>query len=90
METKIEDAVEAFVQTFRERDVIHGHNVVTQPYPDVRDWLRKTLTSIADQSKREVIGEIGAKLLAKHSPQIVLDAYFDVANEELEQNENDN
>lgn len=42
----------------------------------------------------EVVGKIGAKLLARHSPQIVLDSYFDVANEELEaiknQDENNN
>lgn len=38
----------------------------------------------------KVIGEIGAKLLARHSPQIVLDAYFDVANEVIEQHENNN
>lgn len=34
--------------------------------------------------RRKVIGSIGAELLARHSPQTMLDAYFEVANEELE------
>lgn len=40
--------------------------------------------------KREVIGKIGAKLLAKHSAQAILDAYFEAANEELEASEQEN
>jgi hypothetical protein len=39
------------------------------------------------RDRRDVIGKIGARLLAKHSSQAVLDAYFDAANEELETNE---
>jgi hypothetical protein len=39
---------------------------------------------------KAVVGEIGAKLLAKHSSQAILDAYFDAANEVLENNETNN
>ena len=44
---------------------------------DVKDFVRSEL----EKAYKECIGEIGAKLLAKHSPQVVLDAYFDAANE---------
>jgi hypothetical protein len=46
-------------------------------------WLAKL-----EEARKEAIGEIGAKLLAKHSPQAVLDAYFDAANEVLENETN--
>jgi putative hemolysin len=42
------------------------------------------------EMEMEIIGKIGARLLAKHSPQAVLDAYFDAANEVLENNETNN
>lgn len=33
----------------------------------------------------EIIGNIGANLLAKHFSQAVLDAYFDASNEEIKE-----
>lgn len=42
------------------------------------------------EARKEVVGSIGAKLLANHSPQAVLDAYFEVANDELEKDETTN
>lgn len=42
-------------------------------------WLK-----VVESERRGAIGNIGAKLLARHSPQAVLDAYFEAANEELE------
>ena len=37
-----------------------------------------------DGTVEATIGKIGAELLARHSSQVVIDAYFDVANDELE------
>lgn len=66
----------------------------------ISDDLQETITASIDsihaayeERDRErveriagLVGEIGAKLLARHSPQTVLDAYFDAANEVLEAN----
>jgi len=53
---------------------------------------QSSLTSHGQQEylrgRSEAVGNIGAKLLARQSPQAVLDAYFDVANEELENETN--
>lgn len=56
----------------------------------VIDAVFSLLLSHRTALKKEVIGTIGAKLLDRRSPQIVLDAYFEVANEELENNETEN
>lgn len=50
------------------------------------EQVMKFIKSEISLSNAELVGRIGAKLLARHSPQIVLDAYFDAANEELEEN----
>jgi uncharacterized membrane-anchored protein YjiN (DUF445 family) len=57
------------------------------------EWQEFILAAVREAVKRErgdVIGKIGASLLAKHSHQAILDAYFDSANEILEQNESNN
>jgi DNA-binding cell septation regulator SpoVG len=60
----------------------------------VKDLCHKLAHKIKEDIQKEVtkdvIGNLGAKLLAKHSSQAVLDAYFEVANEELEKYESDN
>lgn len=52
--------------------------------------LKKALQKEREEIVKNTVGEIGAKLLAKHSPQAILDAYFDAANEVLEQHETNN
>ena len=56
----------------------------------VLGFLLQSLSSYEKEIAGEVVGEIGAELLARHSPQAVLDVYFDVANKELEKYENEN
>jgi hypothetical protein len=56
----------------------------------LKDFLDSIIDKTVQQTEERIVGVIGARLLAKHSPQIVLDAYFDVANELLEKNENNN
>lgn len=56
----------------------------------VKMFIRGVLSTHTETIKREVIGKIGAQLLARHSPQIVIDAYFGVANEQIEENETNN
>lgn len=51
-------------------------------------WINQPANEHDNKIRAEVVGKIGAKLLARHSPQIVLDAYFDIANEELENETN--
>lgn len=54
---------------------------------------QKILSAIEEERKErdgDIIGKIGALLLAKNSPQTILDAYFDAANEVLENNETNN
>ena len=55
--------------------------------PALKTFLRLALTRTLQAAVIETVGNIGAKLLARHSPQAVLDAYFDAANEELESNQ---
>ena len=54
-------------------------------HEEVRLFITSLITRIKSEERADVIGKIGAMLLARHSPQIVLDAYFDAANEELEE-----
>lgn len=53
---------------------------------NIINFIQSLLSRQRAELVEGIIGEIGAKLLAKHSPQIVLDAYFNVANEILEAN----
>ena len=59
-----------------------------------RKQVKSFIATILEEATKEAvggaIGDIGAKLLAKHSPQAVLDAYFDSANEVLENYEINN
>lgn len=51
----------------------------------VLSLLDEEVEKARGEEKNDVVAEIGAKLLAKHSSQAILDAYFDSANEVLEQ-----
>lgn len=64
-------------------------NVIQNDY-SIKSFIKSLLSHQLEEVRTDTIGNIGAKLLARHSPQIVLDAYFDVANEELEANEEEN
>lgn len=54
------------------------------------DRMIEVISQAIKEAVGDTIGEIGAKLLAKHSPQVVLDAYFDSANEVMEKHEINN
>lgn len=54
------------------------------------DFILDQIPALLGEAEESTIGKIGAKLLAKHSPQAVIDAYFDAANEILEQHETNN
>lgn len=86
---KVEEIVEEFYQEFGHLAVVKNELSGNQ-YKNIGDWLRTALTSSYEQGVRDAVGNIGAGLLAQHSPQAVLDAYFDVANKELEKYETDN
>lgn len=69
-------------------DPSHGPKCYEHPIvPVVQEMLLQHEATVKEEMAREIVGEIGAKLLAKHSPQSILDAYFDAANELLEDNE---
>ncbi len=80
---KVEEKVEEFIKSYEgilpPEAIEYG-----------AEWYRQALASSYEQGVRDVVGNIGAGLLAQHSPQVVLDAYFDVANKELEKYETDN
>lgn len=80
--------------TMRERFELRYKNLIQATTPELKEELLSFIQSEIDlaveKREKEIVGEIGARLLAKHSPQIVLDTYFDVANELLEENENNN
>lgn len=50
----------------------------------ISELLAQARQEEREKTANDVVGEIGAQLLAKHSSQDILDAYFEVANEELE------
>lgn len=73
---KIRDSL-SFIDKLNGKEIVELENAI--------DDAITTLISDTERLEREkVIGNIGAKLLARHTPQNILDAYFDVANEELE------
>ncbi len=57
---------------------------------EVKSFIRSLLHAKEGELREDIIGTIGAKLLARHSSQDVLDAYFEAANEELEKYETNN
>lgn len=93
----IKEMVDAAVKEF---DQISGVSPKAIDYfysPKIKEWLRTTLTSITEKAvaserarireeeRLAIVGRIGAGLLARHAPQIVLDTYFEVANAELDE-----
>lgn len=56
----------------------------------VKSFIATILEEATKETVGDTIGKIGAKLLAKHSSQAILDAYFDLANEVMEEHETHN
>ena len=83
MPTFIDKVMQEFDEKFLS-SIMSSSNKIRNEH--IKSFLRSALT----RQVEETVGKIGARLLAKHSPQAVLDAYFDAANEELKNNETNN
>lgn len=82
LQQTIDNAVKAYDDYFFE--ATRGRNDVR------REKIISSIKKAVEEAYKDSVGEIGAKLLAKHSSQAVLDAYFDAANEVLESHEINN
>lgn len=77
---------QALLKSFEEKFVADNGTSWKMPIGAMSpEEFRRFLSSALDTIERETVGVIGAKLLEQHSPQAVLDAYFNIANEILDE-----
>lgn len=82
IEEQVERISDMIAVIFMPHDQAHAHSLINKQ--TIRKALEAAEARGREEERKAVIGNIGAELLRRQSPQPILDAYFDVANEELE------
>ncbi len=81
----IEERVNSFIKKWCGENAAHLLDSDENDGQKLRSSLSSTYKQGYLKALEDAVGNIGAKLLARHSPQAILDAYFDAANEVLEE-----